>query len=200
MLKWTMIFRISLVFLRCFWFEYNQVHCPTVLLRVMGVFRLIRVSSVLCWTTKLKFSDHVTHNIHKTLGRLGVHNGSEVCCRSPPSSILCKNLSFQFLNTVSYCIWKQYLKGETEIIQKLQSTTILYAGYWRAGQSTKYLQQKSLNTCRKSFNSRRTSHCPTHVKPRGVSFPGSTSSLEKEVSPFFVQFYTMASPVSLYYK
>lgn len=40
---------------------------------------------------KLTFSGQVTHNIQQALGRLGGHIGSEVCCRSPPSSILCNH-------------------------------------------------------------------------------------------------------------
>lgn len=74
----------------------------------MGVLRLIRG---LCWKT---ISDQVTHNIQQALGRLGGHIGSEVCCRSPPSSILCNHyLSFQILNTELHnrnSIWRRKLK------------------------------------------------------------------------------------------
>lgn len=54
----------------------------------------------MCWKTSW---GQVTHNIQQALGRLGGHISSEVCCRSPPSSVLCNHyLSFQILNTVLY--------------------------------------------------------------------------------------------------
>lgn len=89
--------------------------------RKMGVLRLIRG---LCWK---KISDQVTHNIQQALGRLGGHIGSEVFCRSPPSSILCnQSLSFQILNTVPHngnSIWRRKLK-ESKNCRTPQSVAI----------------------------------------------------------------------------
>lgn len=132
----------------------------------------------------LTFSDHniSTHPQYSesfgwTQGPLSVQSFATVARQAPPSS---NNFHFQFLMLL-YCIWKQYLKGDTGMIQILQSTTIrflyvlrwydrvsfreeahwFYAGYWRTAQLKRSLQQKSLDTFGRSFNSWKMS--PLHV-------------------------------------
>lgn len=106
--------------------------------------------------------------------------GSELCYRSPPSSTFVKYYPFQFVILI-YWIWKQYPRETLEWFKYCRvppsvfftcSDGIIgcpsqrkpigfkwkkYAGYWRTAQPKRSLQQKSLDTFGRGFNSRKRS-------------------------------------------
>lgn len=102
--------------------------------------------------------------------------GSELCYRSPPSSTFVKQFSFPIFNTAllyletvsrgrhwndsniaEYTIRFLYVLRWYDRVSFREEAHWFYAGYWRTAQLKRSLQQKSLETFGRGFNSRKRS-------------------------------------------